>query len=82
MAIVTPGRRRAIAWKPSARRGALLVRAYEQPQGADVVLDWATLGLAHEHRICRLARWVDDADSAADDVSQFLGWTVRRPPGA
>jgi len=54
--------RRAIAWKPSARRGALLVRAYEQPQGADVVLDWATLGLAHEHRICRLARWVDDAE--------------------
>jgi uncharacterized protein (DUF58 family) len=54
--------RRAIAWKPSARRGALLVREYEQPQGADVVLDWASLTLAHEERIARLARWVDDAE--------------------
>ena len=32
--------RRTIAWKPSARRDALLVREYEQPLGADVVLDW------------------------------------------
>lgn len=54
--------RRAIAWKPSARRGALLVREYEQPQGADVVLDWSTLTLAHEDRIRRLARWVDEAE--------------------
>ncbi|WP_165942329.1 DUF58 domain-containing protein [Luteimonas terricola] len=54
--------RRAIAWKPSARRGALLVREYEQPQGADVVLDWSTLALAYEDRIRRLARWVDDAE--------------------
>ena len=28
--------RRAIAWKPSARRDTLLVREYEQPLGADV----------------------------------------------
>ena len=55
--------RRAIAWKPSARRDTLLVREYEQPQGADVVLDWRELrGLAHEDRIVRLARWVDEAE--------------------
>ena len=54
--------RRAIAWKPSARRGALMVREYEQPQGADVVLDWSRLALPHEERISRLARWVDDAE--------------------
>ena len=55
--------RRAIAWKPSARRGALLVREYEQPSGADVVLDWRQLGhLAYEARISRLARWVDEAE--------------------
>lgn len=54
--------RRAIAWKPSARRDELMVREYEQPQGADVVLDWRQLGLAHEARIRRLARWVDEAE--------------------
>ncbi|MFC7301662.1 DUF58 domain-containing protein [Cognatiluteimonas weifangensis] len=55
--------RRAIAWKPSARRGALLVREYEQPRGADVVLDWRQLSaLAWEARIRRLARWVDEAE--------------------
>jgi uncharacterized protein (DUF58 family) len=55
--------RRAIACKPSARRDALLVREYEQPLGADVVLDWAALGpLDHEARISRLARWVDEAE--------------------
>lgn len=55
--------RRAIAWKPSARRDTLLVREYEQPLGADVVLDWQQLsGLDHEARIRRLARWVDDAE--------------------
>lgn len=54
--------RRAVAWKPSARRGSLLVREYEQPQGADVVLDWSALTLAHEDRIRRLARWVDQAE--------------------
>lgn len=55
--------RRAIAWKPSARHGALLVRDYEQPRGADVLLDWRQLGvLADEARIRRLARWVDEAE--------------------
>jgi uncharacterized protein (DUF58 family) len=55
--------RRAIAWKASARRDALLVREYEQPLGADVVLDWrATAGVDHELRISRLARWVDEAE--------------------
>jgi uncharacterized protein (DUF58 family) len=55
--------RRAIAWKPSARRDTLLVREYEQPAGADLVLDWRQLhGLEHEARIRRLARWVDEAE--------------------
>jgi uncharacterized protein (DUF58 family) len=55
--------RRAIAWKPSARRDTLLVREYEQPVGVDVVLDWRQLsGLGHEARIGRLARWVDEAE--------------------
>ncbi len=55
--------RRAIAWKPSARRDELLVREYEQPLGADIVLDWRQLNaLAYEARIRRLARWVDEAE--------------------
>lgn len=55
--------RHAIAWKPSARRNQLLVREYEQPLGAEVVLDWRELqGLGHEARISRLARWVDEAE--------------------
>ena len=55
--------RRAIAWKPSARRDTLLVREYEQPLGADVVLDWHALGgIGLEARIARLARWVDEAE--------------------
>lgn len=55
--------RRAIAWKPSARRDQLLVREYEQPQGADVVIDWlGTAELPYEARIRRLARWVDEAE--------------------
>ena len=55
--------RRAIAWKPSARRDTLLVREYEQPLGADVVLDWRQLsGIDYEARIRRLARWIDEAE--------------------
>lgn len=55
--------RRAIAWKPSARRDMLLVREYEQPLGADVMLDWQALSaLPYEDRIRRLARWVDEAE--------------------
>lgn len=54
---------RTIAWKPSARRGTLLVREYEQPAGVDLLLDWRELpGLPHEARIARLARWVEDAE--------------------
>lgn len=55
--------RRAIAWKPSARRDTLIVREFEQPMGTEVVLDWhAASGLAYESRISRLARWVDEAE--------------------
>ena len=55
--------RRAIAWKPSARRDTLLVREYEQPLGADVLLDWHQVsGVAYEARIRRLARWIDEAE--------------------
>lgn len=55
--------RRAIAWKPSARYDQLLVREYEQPRDAEVVLDWSGLSeLPYERRIRRLARWVDEAE--------------------
>ena len=55
--------RRAISWKHSARRDALLVREYEQPLSQDVALDWQALsGMEHELRIRRLARWVDLAE--------------------
>jgi uncharacterized protein (DUF58 family) len=41
----------------------LLVREYEQPLGADVLLDWHQLsGIGYEARIRRLARWVDEAE--------------------
>lgn len=54
---------RTIAWKPSARRGTLLVREYEEPAGVDLLLDWQALrGLPVETRISRLARWVEDAE--------------------
>jgi len=55
--------RRTIAWKPSARRSALLVREFEQPVGADVVLDWQQIPIRDgEARIRRLARWIDEAE--------------------
>ncbi|HYM86106.1 MAG TPA: DUF58 domain-containing protein [Pseudoxanthomonas sp.] len=55
--------RRAIAWKPSARRDSLMVREYEQPLAEQVTLDWRTLSaLDHEQRIRRLAHWVDLAE--------------------
>ena len=57
--------RRAIAWKPSARRDQLIVREYEQPQGAEIALDWSSLrALPYEARTARLARWVDEAERA------------------
>lgn len=55
--------RRAVAWKASAKRDALLVREYEQSLGADIVLDWRALAsLPYEARIQRLAGWVDQAE--------------------
>ncbi|CAN7285630.1 DUF58 domain-containing protein [Pseudoxanthomonas sp. LjRoot168] len=55
--------RRAIAWKPSARRDQLLVRDYERPLGRAVELDWDALTmLGHEMRIQRLAHWVECAE--------------------
>lgn len=53
----------AIAWKPSARRDALLVREYERPQGGELQLEWQALSnLPHEQRIRRLAAWIDAAE--------------------
>ena len=58
--------RRTIAWKPTARHGNLMVREYERPQSADIVLDFHLLyGLDTEARIRRLARWVDEAERDA-----------------
>ena len=57
---------RTIAWKPTARHGNLMVREYERPQSADIVLDFRMLhGLDAEARIRRLARWVDEAERDA-----------------
>lgn len=56
---------RIVAWKRSAQAGRLMVREYETPAGADVLLDWRDRDLAsldHEARIRRLARWVLDAE--------------------
>jgi uncharacterized protein (DUF58 family) len=54
---------RLVAWKRSAQTNRLMVREYESPAGADVLLDWRELGaLEHEARIRRLARWVVDAE--------------------
>lgn len=55
--------RRAIAWKPSARRDVLMVREYEQPLAREVSLEWQSLlALAYEQRIARLAHWVELAE--------------------
>ncbi|NDK37721.1 DUF58 domain-containing protein [Pseudoxanthomonas gei] len=55
--------RRAIAWKPSARRDTLMVREFEQPLAVEISLDWRALApLGNEQRISRLARWVDLAE--------------------
>jgi len=55
--------RHDIAWKHSAHRNTLLVREYERPGGADVLLDWQQLAaLPYERRIARLTSWVDQAE--------------------
>ena len=75
--------RRTIAWKPSARRDTLLVREYEQPLGETLELDWHALhGLAHEARIRRLARWVDDAEREARRYRLSLPGQAPVGPGA
>ncbi len=54
---------RAIAWKPSARRDLLLVREFEQPLGREIDLQWSALAsLPYEHRIARLAHWINLAE--------------------
>lgn len=70
--------RRAIAWKPSARHDTLLVREFQQPAGADIVLDWLSLArLPYETRISRLARWVDEAER---DGRRYRLVLPARPP--
>lgn len=65
--------RRAIAWKPSARRDQLLVREFEEPLAAEIVLQWKSLAaLHHEHRIRRLAHWVDLAERQGRRYSMHL----------
>ncbi|HEY0180120.1 MAG TPA: DUF58 domain-containing protein [Dokdonella sp.] len=50
---------RLIAWKPSVRHDALLVRDVERRSGEALTFDYAALsGLDHEARIRRLAAWV------------------------
>lgn len=54
---------RSIAWKASAKSGALLAREYEQAVQADVLLAWTQVRqLPHERAISRLAHWVVLAD--------------------
>ena len=54
---------RAIAWKASAKTGALLAREYEQAVQADILLAWSQVRqLPHEQAISRLAHWVALAD--------------------
>jgi uncharacterized protein (DUF58 family) len=75
--------RRAVAWKASARRDALLVREFEQPLGAAIVLDWRALAaLRHEDRIRRLARWVDEAERESRRYSLWLPGQPMIGPGA
>lgn len=54
---------RAIAWKASAKSGALLAREYEQAVQADLLLSWIQVRqLSQENAISRLAHWVVLAD--------------------
>lgn len=69
---------RMVAWKRSAQAGRLMVREYETPAGADVLLEWSDrelVALDHEARIRRLARWVLDAER------ENLSSTLHLPSG-
>jgi uncharacterized protein (DUF58 family) len=73
---------RLVAWKRSAQTGRLMVREYETPSGADVLLDWRELGnLAPELRISRLTRWLLDAEQQGLRSTLVLAQT-RIGPGA
>jgi uncharacterized protein (DUF58 family) len=64
---------RLIAWKPSARHDALLVRDIERRGDDAVVLDYAALrALDTEARIRRLAAWVLAADASQRDYALML----------
>ena len=73
---------RSVAWKPSARRGTLLVRDHEQSRGGELILEWeATAGLAYENRIRRLARWVDEAERSGRRYALRLPGSENVPLG-
>jgi uncharacterized protein (DUF58 family) len=64
---------RNIAWKASARHDRLLVKEFELRRGHEIVLDYdALLGLPHEARISRLARWVCQAETAQQPYALHL----------
>ncbi|WP_329740665.1 DUF58 domain-containing protein [Dyella sp. A6] len=75
---------RHVAWKASARHRDLLVKDFEAPASRqDWQLDWHQLGqLEHEHRIARLARWLDEAAAHGRHHSLELpGETIERGSG-
>ncbi|TQM18043.1 uncharacterized protein (DUF58 family) [Pseudoxanthomonas sp. 3HH-4] len=75
--------RRSIAWKPSARQDQLLVREYEQPLGQEVELAWTALpSLPHEHRIQRLAHWIELAEREGRRYRLLLPGQPPLGPGA
>jgi uncharacterized protein (DUF58 family) len=64
---------RLIAWKPSARHDALLVRDVERRGDDAVVLDYGGLrGLDTEARVRRLTAWVLAADAAQREYALML----------
>jgi uncharacterized protein (DUF58 family) len=72
---------RQIAWKASARADKLLVREYESAVARDLLIDWnAAAGLAYEHRISRLARWVIEAERSGSRYALRLP-SERLPSG-
>lgn len=74
-----PGDRiRDIDWKRMAKTREIWVRQYDTRAGGDVEIRWEdTHGLEHEHRISRLARWVEEASRAGRRSSLVLpGQTI------